>query len=151
MFFEIFSVCFEKVQYVSVVSIPFWNTETNWKKCFLVSWNKPKNNRIRLSFGWNRKKIWLFRGHPSPQSCPYPNLGARPTIPTNLAILPGCTSIYFTVWGKINNVCETPFNITVNKLPLIRIPGSWQSPKNSIILMSARFNRGQHQALTIRT
>jgi hypothetical protein len=41
-------------------------TETNRKKCFLVSRNKPKNNRNRLSFGLFRfepKKIWLFRGH----------------------------------------------------------------------------------------
>ncbi len=50
-FLEIFSVCFEKILLVSVVSIPVRNTETNWKKCFLVLWNKPKNNRNRLSFG----------------------------------------------------------------------------------------------------
>jgi hypothetical protein len=31
-------------------------TETNRKKCFLVLWNKPKNNRNRLSFGLFRFK-----------------------------------------------------------------------------------------------
>jgi hypothetical protein len=31
--------------------LPIQNTETNQKKCFLVSRNKPKNNRNRLSFG----------------------------------------------------------------------------------------------------
>ncbi len=51
-------------------------TETNRKKCFLVSRNKPKNNRNRLSFGLFRfepKKIRLFQGHrkfcPSPTCC----------------------------------------------------------------------------------
>ncbi len=59
MFFGIFSVCFglfKKVLFVSVVSIPVRNTETN-RKFFFVSRNKPKNNRNRLSFG-------LFRFEP---------------------------------------------------------------------------------------
>jgi hypothetical protein len=59
-FFRFVSVCFEKVPFVSVVSIPVRNTETNRNKpknFFLVSRNKPKNNRNRLSFG-------LFRFEP---------------------------------------------------------------------------------------
>jgi hypothetical protein len=47
-FFWFVSVCFEKILFVS---IPVRNTETNRKKRFLVSRNKPKNNRNRLSFG----------------------------------------------------------------------------------------------------
>jgi hypothetical protein len=68
-FFWFVSVCFEKILFVSVVSIPVRNTETNRKKCFLVSRNKPK----KMFFGFakqtekqpKQKKIWLFRGHPS--------------------------------------------------------------------------------------
>jgi hypothetical protein len=56
-FFRFVSVCFEKILFVSVVSILVRNTETNRKKCFLVSRNKLKNNRNRLSFG-------LFRFEP---------------------------------------------------------------------------------------
>jgi hypothetical protein len=54
-FFRFVAVCFDKVLFVS---IPIRNTETNRKKCFLVSRNKPKNNRNRLSFG-------LFRFEPN--------------------------------------------------------------------------------------
>ncbi len=54
---EIFSVCFEKILFVSVVLIPVRNTEINRKNVFLVLRNKPKNNRNRLSFG-------LFRFEP---------------------------------------------------------------------------------------
>ncbi len=57
VFWRYSSVCFEKILFVSVVSILVRNTETNGKKCFLVSRNKPKNNRNRLSFG-------LFRFEP---------------------------------------------------------------------------------------
>ncbi len=51
VFWRFFSVCFKKILFVSVVSIPVRNTKTNRKKCFSVSQNKPKNNRNRLSFG----------------------------------------------------------------------------------------------------
>jgi hypothetical protein len=50
-FVEIFLVCFEKVMFVSVVSIPAQNSKTNRKKICLLSRNKPKKNRHRLSFG----------------------------------------------------------------------------------------------------
>jgi hypothetical protein len=50
-FFRFVSVCFDKVLFVSVDSIPVRNSETNRKKSFLVSRNKPKNNWNRLSFG----------------------------------------------------------------------------------------------------
>jgi hypothetical protein len=56
-FFRFVSVCYENILFVSVVSILVRNTETNRKNCFLVSQNKPKNNRNRLSFG-------LFRLEP---------------------------------------------------------------------------------------
>ncbi len=69
VFCRFFSVCFEKILSVSVVLIMVRNTETNQKKCFLVSRNKQKNNRNRLSFGLfqfePKKKIWSFRGHPT--------------------------------------------------------------------------------------
>jgi hypothetical protein len=52
-----FSVCFETDRFVSVVSKRVRNTETNRKKLLLVSRNKPKMNRNRLSFG-------LFRFEP---------------------------------------------------------------------------------------
>jgi hypothetical protein len=57
MYFFGFSVCFETVLFVSVVSKRVRNTETNRKKLLLVSQNKPKMNRNRLSFG-------LFRFEP---------------------------------------------------------------------------------------
>ncbi len=61
-FLEIFSVCFGCFD-----TGPKHRNKP--KKCFLVSQNKPKNNRNRLSFGLFRfepkKKIWLFRGHPT--------------------------------------------------------------------------------------
>jgi hypothetical protein len=55
--FIFFSVCFETDLFVSVVSILIRNTETNRKNKLLVSRNKPKNNRNKLSFG-------LFRFEP---------------------------------------------------------------------------------------
>ncbi len=55
--FWIVSVCFETVLFVSVVSIKVRNTETNRKKIFLVSRNKPKQTRNRSCFG-------LFRFEP---------------------------------------------------------------------------------------
>jgi hypothetical protein len=57
MYFFGFSDCFETDLFVSVVSKRVWNTETNRNKLLLVSWNKPKMNRNRLSFG-------LFRFEP---------------------------------------------------------------------------------------
>ncbi len=65
MFFGDFLVCFDKVVFVSVVLIPIRNTETNRnkpKKMFLVSRNKPKNNRNRLGFGlfWFEPEINLI-------------------------------------------------------------------------------------------
>ncbi len=53
-FFQLVLVCFKNILFVSVVSIPVQNTETNLnktKKCFLVLRNKPKNIWNRLSFG----------------------------------------------------------------------------------------------------
>ena len=70
--FWIVSVCFETVLFVSVVSIKVRNTETNRKKIFLVSRNKPKQTRNRSCFGLFRfePKIFFFhfedtlrRGH----------------------------------------------------------------------------------------
>jgi hypothetical protein len=58
--FSFFSGCFETNRFVSVVSIWILNTEiteSNRKNNFMVSRNKPKNNRNRLSFG-------LFRFEP---------------------------------------------------------------------------------------
>jgi hypothetical protein len=59
-FFWFVSVCFKKILFVSVVSIPVRNTKTNRKKCFLVSRNKPKNNRNRLSFSLFRFEPKIF-------------------------------------------------------------------------------------------
>jgi hypothetical protein len=56
-FISFFSVCFETDLFVSVVSILIRNTETDRKNNLLVSRNKPKNNRNKLSFG-------LFRFEP---------------------------------------------------------------------------------------
>ncbi len=58
--FRFVSVCFETCMFVSVVSIHVRNTETNRKNIFLVSWNKPKHNRNRLSFGSFRFKPKIF-------------------------------------------------------------------------------------------
>jgi hypothetical protein len=58
--FFVFSVCFEWVAFFSDISKWIRNTETNWnnrKNVLLVSRNKPKINRNRLSFG-------LFRFEP---------------------------------------------------------------------------------------
>jgi hypothetical protein len=54
------SVFFETDLFVSVVSIRVRNTETNRKIHFLVSRNKPKNNRNRLCFGSFRFKPKIF-------------------------------------------------------------------------------------------
>jgi hypothetical protein len=59
-FFLFVSVFFETVLFVSVVSIRVRNTETNRKIVFLVSRNKPKNNRNRLCFGSFRFKPKIF-------------------------------------------------------------------------------------------
>jgi hypothetical protein len=60
---------FETNLFVSVVSKRVQNTKTNRKKNILVSRNKPKINQKRLCFGLFRfepkKKICLFRGHPT--------------------------------------------------------------------------------------
>ncbi len=66
-FFRFVSVCFDKVLFVSVVSIPVRNTKANRKKCFLVSWNKPKNNQNRLSFGSKRPKNLIVSRTPYPR------------------------------------------------------------------------------------
>jgi hypothetical protein len=61
--FTNFFVCFvffETVLFVSVVSIRVRNTETNRKIVFLVSRNKPKNNRNRLCFGSFRFKPKIY-------------------------------------------------------------------------------------------
>ncbi len=60
LFFLFVSVFFETGLFVSVVSIRVRNTETNRKVNFLVSRNKPKNNRNRLCFGSFRFKPKLF-------------------------------------------------------------------------------------------
>jgi hypothetical protein len=70
------SVCFETDMFISVVSIHVRNTETNRKSYFLVSWNKPKHNRNRLSFGSFRfePKIFFvcFEDTLSGPDCPCP-------------------------------------------------------------------------------
>ncbi len=60
---QIFFFCFgffETSLFVSVVSIRVRNIETNRKRNFLVSRNKPKNNRNRLCFGSFRFKPKIF-------------------------------------------------------------------------------------------
>jgi hypothetical protein len=59
-FFLFVSVCFETVLFVSIVSICVRNTETNRKTVFLISRNKPKNNRNRLCFGSFRFKPKIY-------------------------------------------------------------------------------------------
>ncbi len=54
------SLYFETDMFISVISIHVRNTETNRKSYFLVSWNKPKHNRNRLSFGSFRFEPKIF-------------------------------------------------------------------------------------------
>jgi hypothetical protein len=58
----VFFICFKTDLVVSVVSIRIRNTELNRNIYFLVSRNKPKNNRNRWSFGLFQfePKFFLF-------------------------------------------------------------------------------------------
>ncbi len=77
---KVFGGLFRFVSVVVVVSIPVQNTETNGKKSLLVSRNKPKNNRNRLSFG-------LFWLEPKKKfDCFEDNLGMTKNIDKNMDI-----------------------------------------------------------------
>ncbi len=49
VFLEIFSVCFDKILFVSVVSIPVRNTETN-EKNFFAKLTKKQPKQIEFQF-----------------------------------------------------------------------------------------------------
>jgi hypothetical protein len=96
------SVCFETDLFVSVVSIWIRNTEiteTNQKNNLLVSRNKPKNNRNKLSFG-------LFRFEPKFYFvCFEDTLDGAPAPQHNCIAL--CT-VYCIAYSRAVKTCELP-------------------------------------------
>jgi hypothetical protein len=60
-------VCFEKILFVTVVSIPVRNSETNRKNCFLVSQTNQKTTKtdwVSVCFGSNQKIFFIVSRTP---------------------------------------------------------------------------------------
>ncbi len=79
-FFRFVPVCFDKLLFVSVVSIHVRNTETNRKKCFLVSRNRLSFSLFRFE---PKKKFDCFEDTPDTGTSPH----ASELTDTNIQIL----------------------------------------------------------------
>jgi hypothetical protein len=112
LIFFIFSVCFETELFVSVVSKQIRNTETNRKFLLLVSRNKPKINRNRLSFG-------LFRFEPKKYfDCFEDTLAMRHSTKPNLCTMQHSAEFIcpqkFCLKGPWNEILENSFFLSTN-------------------------------------
>jgi hypothetical protein len=145
LFPQFFSVCFETVLFVSVVSIWIRNTETNRKNNLLVSRNKPKQAEFRFVSVRTEKYLCLFRGHPS---CTFRlNRNIR-----NKHFLLNCIMIFFYI--TLNNVDKSslPFIYTIYLLFfglflfIFLCFGSIEKPKHAVSILN-RNNRNQYRIL----